>query len=114
MGGDVDFLRDARQVLAESVIDAERPEQIGAQHGESNSGRVTQRNGHRSRDWNIRVTTMELRISKSKEDSYFPSPLELARRTEKAPLTVIQKACVARVSTTRIDDLISEHAISMN
>ena len=35
---------------------------------------------------------MELHIPKLREDSYFPSRLELRRRSEKALLAVIQQA----------------------
>ena len=34
------------------------------QHGERNPGRITHRNGYRSRPWDTRVGTMELRIPK--------------------------------------------------
>jgi len=74
MDGDVDFLREARQVLVEGIIDSEVSAQIGAQHGERKPERVTHWNGYRSRDWDTRVGTMELRIPKVREGSYFPPP----------------------------------------
>ena len=104
--GDVDFLREALQVLVEGIMDAEVSAQIGAQHGERNPGRITHRNGYRNRDWDTRVGTMELRIPKLREGSYFPSLLEPRRRSEKALLAVIQQAYVEGVSTRRVDDLI--------
>ena len=106
MDGDVDFLREALQVLVEGIMDAEVSAQIGAQHGERSPERVTHRNGYRSRDWDTRVGTMELRIPKIREGSYFPSLLEPRRRSEKALLAVIQQAYVEGVSTRRVDDLI--------
>ena len=39
--GDVDFLREAPQVLVESIMDAEVSAQIGAQHGERNPGSIS-------------------------------------------------------------------------
>ena len=80
--------------------------QIGAEHGERNPERVTHRNGYRNRTWDTRVGTMELRIPKIREGSYFPSLLEPRRRSEKALLAVIQQAYVAGVSTRRVDDLV--------
>ena len=106
MEGDVDFLREALQVLVEGIMDAEVSAQIGAEHGERNSERRTHRNGYRSRDWDTRVGTMELRIPKIREGSYFPSLLEPRRRSEKALLAVIQQAYVEGVSTRRVDDLV--------
>ena len=106
MDGDVDFLREALQVLVEGIMDAEVSAQIGAQHGERSPDRVTHRNGYRSRDWDTRVGTMELRIPKLREGSYFPSLLEPRRRSEKALLSVVQQAYVEGVSTRRVDDLI--------
>jgi len=104
--GDVDFLREALQALVEGIMDAEVSAQIRAQHGERNPDRVTHRNGYRSRDWDTRVGTMELRIPKIREGSYFPSLLEPRRRSEKALLSVVQQAYVEGVSTRRVDDLI--------
>ena len=106
LNGDVDFLREALQVLVEGIMDAEVSAQIGAQRGERNPERLTHRNGYRSRAWDTRVGSMELRIPKVREGSYFPSLLEPRRRSEKALLAVIQQAYVEGVSTRRVDDLI--------
>ena len=67
---------------------------------------MTYRNGYRSRQWDTRVGTMELRIPKLREGSYFPSLLEPRRRSEKALLAVVQQAYVEGVSTRRVDDLV--------
>ena len=80
-------------------MDVEVSAQIGAQHGERNPDRLTHRNGYRSRDCDTRVGTMELRIPKVRERSYFPSLLEPRRRSEKALLAVVQQAYVEGVST---------------
>ena len=106
MDGDVDFLREALQVLVEGIMEAEVSAQIGAEHGERNPERVTHRNGYRNRTWDTRVGTMDLRIPKLREGSYFPSLLEPRRRSEKALLAVIQQAYVEGVSTRRVDDLV--------
>ena len=112
MDGDVDFLREALRVLVEGIIACPVPRhgevsaQIGTQHEERSPDRLTHRNGYRSRDWDTRVGTMELRIPKVREGSYFPSLLEPRRRSEKALLAVIQQAYVEGVSTRRVDDLV--------
>ena len=71
--GDVDFLREALRVLMDAIMDAEVSARIGAEHGERSPDRLTHRNGYRSRAWDTRVGTMELRIPKLREGSYFPS-----------------------------------------
>ena len=80
---------------------------IGAEHGERSPDRLTHRNGYRSRTWDTRVGTMELRIPKLREGSYFPSLLEPRRRSERALLAVIQQAYIEGVSTRRVDDPVS-------
>ena len=106
MDGDVDFLREALRVLTDALMDAEVTARIGAERGERSPDRLTYRNGYRSRQWDTRVGTMELRIPKLREGSYFPSLLEPRRRSEKALLAVVQQAYVEGVSTRRVDDLV--------
>ena len=104
--GDVDFLLEALRVVADAVMDADVSAKIRAEHGERSPDRLTYRNGYRSRQWDTRVGTMELRIPKLREGSYFPSLLEPRRRSEKALLAVVQQAYVEGVSTRRVDDLV--------
>ena len=104
--GDVDFLREVLQVLVEGIMDAEVSARIGAGHGERNPDRLTHSNGYRTRAWDTRVGTMDLRIPKLRDGSYFPSLLEPRRRSERALLAVIQQAYIEGVSTRRVDDLV--------
>ena len=94
MDGDVDFWREALGVLVEGIMDGEASVKAGAGYGECSPDRVTQRNGYRSRSWDTRVGTMELRIPKLRDGSYFPSLLEPRRCSEKALLAVVQQAYV--------------------
>ena len=103
---DVDFLREALQVMIEAIMDAEVSAQIGAEYAERSPSRVTHRNGYRARQWDTRVGSLELGIPKLREGSYFPSLLEPRRRSERALLAVIQQAYVEGVSTRRVDDLV--------
>jgi transposase-like protein len=103
---DLDFLREAMGMLTQAIMDAEVSTQIGAEHGERTPERVTQRNGYRPRPWDTRVGTLDLRIPKLREGSYFPTLLEPRRRSERALLAVVQQAYVEGVSTRRVDDLI--------
>ena len=92
MDGDLDFLREALAVLVNGLMDAEASVKAGAGYGERSPDRVTHRNGYRTRSWDTRVGTMELRIPKLRDGSYFPSLLEPRCRSEKALLAVIQQA----------------------
>ncbi len=103
---DVDFLREALSVLVSAIMEAEITTQVGAGYGERNPQRLAQRNGYRPRPWDTRVGTMELRIPKVRQGSYFPSLLEPRRRSEKALLSVVQQAYVEGISTRRVDDLV--------
>ena len=103
---DVDFLREALRVMVDAIMDADVSSQIGAQYAERSSSRLTHRNGYRPRPWDTRVGSMELRIPKLREGSYFPSLLEPRRRSERALLAVVQQAYVEGVSTRRVDDLV--------
>ena len=103
--GDVDFLLKALRVVADAVMDVDASAKIGAEPGERSPDRQTYLNGYRSRQWDTRVGTMELRIPKLREGSYFPSLLEPRRRSEKALLAMVQQAYVEGVSTRRVDDL---------
>ena len=70
--GDVDFLCEALGVLVEGIMEAEVSVKAGAGYGERSPDRQTHCNGYRSRSWDTRVGTMELRILKLRDGSYFP------------------------------------------
>jgi len=88
--GDVDFLKEALNVLVHSLMEAEVAAQIGAERYERNTERTNQRNGYRQREWHTRVGTLDLSIPKLRKGSYFPSLLEPRKRAEKALLSVVQ------------------------
>ncbi|WP_278343358.1 MULTISPECIES: transposase, partial [Bacillales] len=100
--GDVDFLKEALQVLVQSLMEAEVSAQIGAERYERSEDRTTYRNGYRERLWDTRVGTLKLKIPKLRQGSYFPSLLEPRRRAEKALLAVVQEAYVHGVSTRKV------------
>ncbi len=65
-----------------------------------------QRNGYRERSWETRVGTVELKVPRVRDSSYFPSLLEPRRRAERALSAVVQEAYVHGVSTRKVDDLV--------
>jgi transposase-like protein len=103
---DADVLKEGVQVLAQAVMEAEVSAQIGALPYERSSERTAYRNGYRTRTWDTRVGTIELKIPKVTAGSYFPSLLEPRRRAEKALHAVVVEAYVKGVSTRKVDDLV--------
>ena len=103
---DVDALREGVRVLAQAVMETEVSSQIGAAPYERSSERVAYRNGYRTRRWDTRVGTIELKIPKVTAGVYFPSLLEPRRRAEKALQAVVVEAYVKGVSTRKVDDLV--------
>jgi len=102
----VDFLKEALNVLVHSLMEAEVTAQIGAERYERNTERTNQRNGYRHREWHTRVGTLDLSIPKLRKGSYFPSLLEPRKRAEKALLSVVQEAYIHGVSTRKVDELV--------
>jgi putative transposase len=106
IGVDVDFLREAIELVTRLVMELEVEEQVGAPRYERAPERVTQRNGYREREWKTRVGEVQLRIPKLRRGTYFPSFLEPRKRSEKALLAVVQQAYIEGVSTRKVDDLL--------
>jgi transposase-like protein len=87
-------------------METEVSSQIGAAPYERSSSRAAYRNGYRTRTWDTRVGTIELKIPKVTAGAYFPSLLEPRRRAEKALHAVVVEAYVKGVSTRKVDDLV--------
>lgn len=102
----IDFLRELVQMFAQSLIDAEATQKVGANSYERTEERKTQRNGYRKREWNTRLGTLDLKIPKLRQGSFFPSILEPRRRAEQALAAVVQEAYVNGVSTRKVDDVV--------
>jgi transposase-like protein len=66
---DVDVLRDGVRVLAQALMETEVSGQIGAAPYECFSSCTAYRNGYRTRTWDTRVGTIELKIPKVSGDS---------------------------------------------
>jgi transposase-like protein len=101
-----DFLREGVRVLAEQWMEMELAEHVGAERHERTAERTGYRNGYRERPWDTRVGTIELKVPRVRDGSFFPSLLEPRRRAERALVAVVQEAYLQGVSTRRVDDLV--------
>ncbi len=105
-GGDLDFMREAMQLVLQALIDLEATEKIGAAPYERNANRTTHRNGSRSRLLSTKAGDVDLEIPKLRHGSFFPALLEPRRRIDRALWAVIMEAFVHGVSTRKVDDLV--------
>src|SRR5258707_14691377 len=103
---DVDFLREGVRTLAQAPMEAEVAQHLGAGRYERAAEGTGERNGHRERRWDTRVGSMQLRVPRVRDGSYFPTLLEPRRRAERALVSVVQEAYVQGVSTRRVDELV--------
>ena len=104
-----DFLREAVELVARELMEAEISAEIGAARGEVSAERRTHRNGYRPRPWETRVGEIELAIPRARSGpAYFPSFLEPRRRSEQAIVAVVLEAYVNGVSTRKVDRLVEQ------
>lgn len=103
---DGDFLRTIAEHTLHRLMDFEVEALIGAARHERTEERTTWRNGHRPRKLESRLGTLELKIPKLRQGSYFPAFLEPRKTAEKALTAVIQEAWIQGVSTRKVDDLV--------
>jgi transposase-like protein len=103
---DVDVLREGVRVLSQAMMELEVAQHLGAAKHERTSERTGQRNGYRERDWDTRVGTIELRVPRVRDGSFFPSLLEPRKRAERALVATVREAYVQGVSTRRVDELV--------
>ena len=103
--GDGDFLRSVAEAVLQILMEADVEGLIGAGRHERTGDRLNYRNGYRERSLDTRLGSLQLRIPKLRQGSYFPPFLEPRKTAEKALVTVIQEAWIGGVSTRRVDDL---------
>ena len=103
---DADFLREGVRVLSQALLELEVSQHVGAERHERSVERTGQRNGYRERTWDTRVGTLELRVPRVRDGSFYPSLLEPRKRAERALVAVVQEAYVQGVSTRRVDELV--------
>lgn len=106
---DVDVLRETAEWVLQQLIEADVSERIGAEKHERSETRTTQRNGYRHRSLDTRVGTLDLRIPKLRQGSYYPDwILERRKASEQALMSVVMEAYVNGVSTRKVERLAVE------
>ena len=102
-----DLLREMVRSFAQGLMSAEADVVCGAPWGQQSPDRVNRRNGYRTRRWDTRVGSIELRIPKLRRGSYFPEWLLDARtRSERAFVQVVTEAYVRGISTRKVEGLV--------
>jgi transposase-like protein len=103
---DLDTLREGVRVLTQALMELEVAQHLGAERYQRSPERQGERNGYRERSWDTRVGTLELRVPRVRDGSFFPSLLEPRKRAERALVATVREAYVQGVSTRRVDDLV--------
>lgn len=107
-----DFLRTIAQSVLQLLMEADVDGLIGAGRHERAENRTTWRNGYRDRSLDTRIGTLNLKVPKLRQGSYFPGFLEARKMSEQALVAVIQEAWIGGVSTRRVDDLVQAMGLS--
>ncbi len=109
---DGDFLRAVAEAVLQLLMEHDVEGLVGAGRYERGDGRLTWRNGYRDRELKTRLGSLNLRVPKLRQGSYFPGFLEPRRTSEKALVAVIQEAWIGGVSTRRVDELVQAMGLS--
>lgn len=104
---DPDLLRSMVNAFVDALMGAEVDALCNAGYNERSEDRENSRNGYRTRAWDTRAGSIELRVPKLRSGSYFPDWLiEPRRRAEQALIAVVADCYLAGVSTRRVDKLV--------
>ncbi len=104
--GEGDFLRAVAEAVLQLLMEADVEGLIGAGRHERSAERLNWRNGYRERALDTRLGTLQLRVPKLRQGSYFPPFLEPRKTSERALVAAIQEAWIGGVSTRRVDELV--------
>ena len=90
--GDTTFLRDVMEMALQRLMTFEVEGLCGAGRHERSAERLNHRNGYRERALETRLGTLDLKIPKLRQGSYFPAFLEPRKTAERALVAVVQEA----------------------
>lgn len=103
---DLDTLREGVRVMSQALMEIEVAQHLGADRYQRSPDRSGERNGYRDRRWDTRVGTLELRVPRVRDGSFYPSLLEPRKRAERALVATVREAYIQGVSIRRVDDLV--------
>src|ERR1700742_2960408 len=92
--GDGDFLRSVAEAVVQLLMETDVEGLIGAGRHERSGDRTTYRNGYRDRTLDTRLGSLQLRIPKLRQGSYFPPFPEARKVSGKALIAVIQEVWI--------------------
>ena len=108
-----DLMRELLQTMINALLSADADQVCGAAYGTISDDRINRRNGYRHRDFDTRAGTIDVKIPKLRQGTYFPEwLLERRRRAEAALTTVVATSYLLGVSTRRMDDLVKTLGIT--
>ena len=110
--GESDFLRSVAEAVLQLLMESDVEGLIGAGRHERSAERINYRNGYRDRALDTRLGSLQLRVPKLRQGTYFPPFLEPRKMSEKALVAVIQEAWIGGVSTRKVDDLVQSMGLS--
>ncbi len=79
-----DFLRSVAEAVLQMIMEADVEGVIGAGGHERGEHRTTWRNGYRDRALDTRLGTLNLKVPKLRQGTYFPGFLEARKMSERA------------------------------
>ena len=89
-----DLLRSIAEAVLQLMMESDVDGLIGAGRHERAEQRTTWRNGYRDRSLDTRLGTLNLKVPKLRQGSYFPGFLEARKTSEQALVAVIQEAWI--------------------
>jgi len=108
-----DLLREMLGAFINQLLSADADQVCGASYGTISDNRINRRNGYRTRGFDTRAGTIDVKIPKLRQGTYFPEwLLERRRRAEAALTTVVATSYLLGVSTRRMDDLVKTLGIT--
>jgi putative transposase len=108
-----DLMRQMLQSLINQILSTQADQICGADYATTSQARTNTRNGHRHRDLDTRVGTVDVAVPKLRSGSLFPNwLLERRSRAERALSTVIATCYLKGVSTRRMNDLVASLGIT--